>query len=228
MQLLEATALFYILAKTRLKIAQNDNPSLTKVAFDTRHINQEIEYNPRRGLQYYHRSEGFVKKDTAAAVNTFIKLKAAVDELKVQYLGSPEWLDSNCRVLSGSLDRILRVAQGDQEFFEPQLNYLEELMDVRYRLNLNDIERLDNNQIKSAILSKDEKLSNAVLTNNYANITNKPNLYSSSVAVAPQSIQVSGGVDQLVKEILSSVKASADNNEVERSITISVKDKIVK
>lgn len=31
----------------------------TKVAFDTRRIDQETEMNPRRGLQNYNRSEAF-------------------------------------------------------------------------------------------------------------------------------------------------------------------------
>lgn len=230
MKLLEATAIYFTIAKTfkfinecrgeapffTSKIAEIQHP-LVKTAFDTRRINQEIEYNPRRGLQYYHRSEGFIKKNTSAMVNTFAKLKGVMDELKDQYLGSPEWLDSHCRVLNAALDRILRVAQNDQEFFEPQLNYLEELMNVRYRLTLNDIEVMDPKQLKVALLSKDEPLSNAVLINNdYKTGNSKTN-----------TTQISG-VDQLVKELLSNVKASAENNEVERSITISIKDKIIK
>lgn len=220
MKLLEATAIFYTLAKMCIS-----EQTLTKVAFDTRHINQETEYNPRRGLQYYHRSDGFIKKDTAAMVNTFLKLKTAVDELKNKYLGSPEWLDSHCRTLSSSLDRILRIKQGDHEFFDPQLNYLEQLIDTRYRLSLHEIENLNNEQLKEAILKKDELLSNAVLCNNYQAAIQSPSLRSQSVT---EHVIQSNGIDQLVKELLSNVKASTDNNEVERSITISVKDKIVK
>ena len=39
-----------------------DKP-LTKLAFDTRRIDQDKEYNPRRGLQHYQRSEEFVSED---------------------------------------------------------------------------------------------------------------------------------------------------------------------
>ena len=156
MKILEATALFYGLAKQNLpSLSQN---TITKVAFDTRKIDQETEYNPRRGLQYYHRSEGFIKKDTAAVVSTFMKLKAAIDQIKNKYIGAPEWLDSHCRVLSAALDRILRAEQQDYEFFEPQLNYLEELVDVRYRLKLSDIETYGEEKLKDIILSKDEPL----------------------------------------------------------------------
>ena|ERR1700693_1844696 len=215
MKLIENVAIYYILVKNNHNSCYTINitPPLTKVAFDTRRINQETEYNPRRGLQYYHRSEGFIKQDTAAMINTFVKLKSAVDDVKQKYIGSPEWLDSNCRVLSASLDRILRADRQDTEFFEPQLNYLQELVDVRYRLKLSDIEEANVDRLKEVILSKDEPLKHTQLYNITSN-TQTPSLNTN-------------GVEQFIKDLLGSVKASSDNKTVERSITFTIKDTIV-
>lgn len=46
-----------------------------KVAFDTRRIDQETEYNPRRGLQNYNRSEAFITEAIAQKVKNFAKLR---------------------------------------------------------------------------------------------------------------------------------------------------------
>ena len=42
-------------------IKSSVNKPLTKIAFDTRRIDQENDYNPRQNLQYYHRSEPFIR-----------------------------------------------------------------------------------------------------------------------------------------------------------------------
>lgn len=209
---IEIAAIYYVLSK-RIT-SPISSTSLVKVAFDTRRIDQETEYNPRRGLQYYHRSEEFIKPNTEAIVNTFLKLKTSVDELKSKYIGSPEWLDSNCRILSASLDRILRSEQKDTEFFEPQLNYLQELMDVRYRLQLNDIETIESNQLKEIILSKDEPLKHSILFKTTAPNQSTPQLQSN-------------GVEQFIKELLNVVRATTDNKNVERSITFTIRDTII-
>lgn len=215
MKLLETATIYYVLSKSQFNKSGHVSfhQPITKVAFDTRRIDQETEYNPRRGLQYYHRSEGFIKQDTVAMVNTFNKLKASVNEVKQKYIGSPEWLDSNCRVLSAALDRILRADHQDTEFFEPQLNYLQELVDVRYRLKLSDIESMDTNKLKEVILSKDEPLAHT-------------SLYNVSSDVATPSLQTNS-VEYFIKELLGAVRATADNKSVERSITFTIKDSII-
>lgn len=210
MDILEAAIVYYIVSK---RAYTDSTERMVKVAFDTRRIDQERDFNPRRGAQYYHRSEGFIKKNVEASVETFLKLKTAVDHIKEKYIGSPQWLDSYCRTLSNSLDRILRAERNDEEFFEPQLNYLEELMDLRYRLKLADIDTLGEDRLKEVLLSKDEELKGSALYN---------------IGVKKETQLQSNGVEDFLKDLLKGIKADATNNEVERAITITVRDKIIK
>src|ERR1022692_4222517 len=56
-----------------------------KIAFDTRRIDQETEYNPRRGLQNYNRSEPFISEDLAQKIKNFAKLRDVLNELETIY-----------------------------------------------------------------------------------------------------------------------------------------------
>ena len=189
---------------------------ITKVAFDTRRTNQYTDFNPRRNLQYYHRSEPFITKDSAGKIKTFFKLKTAVDSIKEDFNGDPEYLDSYCRILSNALDRTLRVEQNDMDFFKPQLDYLEELLYLRYRLKDEDITRLNEKELRNIILDRDEKLLHKQIYANYNNGgLNKNN--SSNIVIKQ---------DNLVKELLGEVRASKDHRDVSRSVTITINDKI--
>lgn len=153
----------------RKKIISSINPStpIVKVAFDTRRVNQATTYIPRRNLQTYHRSEAFIDKDSSDKIKTFFKLKTAVDALKEDFSGDPDWLDSYARILSNALDRTLRVEQKDMDFFKPQLDYLDELLYLRYRLKPDDIIRLNEKELRSLVLDKDEKLLHKTIYANY-------------------------------------------------------------
>jgi hypothetical protein len=188
----------------------SEQPIIVKQAFDTRRINQETQLNPRRGAQYYQRSEPFLRQEMTKKVNTFNKIKTAVDDIKSQYIGSTEWLDSNCRVLSEAVNRTLRVEQRDMDYSDTQLDYLTELLYLRYRLGMDEINSSNTHELKMKILAKDEKLTNSLYKN-------------SNYVSAP--IQQSG-VDQFFGKLLDGVKASVDNKDVERSLTLTVRDKI--
>lgn len=207
-RLINAILLYTKLAKYSYA---SDQLQIVKQAFDTRRINQETQLNPRRGAQYYQRSEPFLREATSRKIKTFYKIKTAVDEIKNQYLGSTEWLDSNCRVLNGTVDRVLRVEQKDMDYSDTQLDYLQELLYMRYRLGMDEINYLDTHELKMRLLAKDEKLTNSLYKNsNYAT----------------QPVNVQSGVDQFLQKLLDGVKASADNTDVERSLTLTVRDKI--
>jgi hypothetical protein len=206
--------------KLRHSIIANNN-SIIKVAFDTRRINQETEYNPRRGLQYYHRNEGFITKDGAEQIKTFFKLKTAVDTIKDDFIGDPDWFDSYVRILSATLDRTLRIDQKDMDFFKPQLDYLQELLYLRYRLKNDDIQRLGEKEIRDVILNKDEKLLYKQIYSHYDN----KEIKKQTSSIMPQN-QIIKERDNLVENLLGQVRANVDNKSVERSVTITVKDQI--
>lgn len=242
MQLFEVTAIYYIITNAFHSINERKsthlflhkelgkiaNSSIIKQAFDTRRINQETEFNPRRGAQYYQRSEPFLRSDTTQKIETFKKLKIAVDEVKETYVGAPEWFDSNCRVLSSTIDRTLRVEQKDLDYSEPHLDYLSELLYLRYRLSMDDLNSMDKDGIKIRVLSKDEKLSNSLYKNsNYSSQNINTNTSSiqtySQPIVSPAS---PSSVDQFLAKLLENVKASNESPDVERSIVLTVRDKI--
>jgi hypothetical protein len=195
----------------RYNVLKTLQPKMLKVAFDTRYINQETETNPRRNLQYFHRNEPYITADMSGKIKTFFKLKTVVDELKEDFHRDHDWHDSYCRVLSASLDRTLRADQKDMNFFAPQMEYLNELLYLRYRLKDDDINKLGEVDLRNIILNRDEKL---LYKNIYANY-DKSN----------KSI-VKDNNDPLIEKLMGNVKATTENKDIERTISITVRDKI--
>ncbi len=194
------------------------NNGFTKIAFDTRRIDQETEYNPRRGLQNYHRSEAFISEALAQKVKNFGKLRGVLVNLKNIYGKEPEWQDSNARVLLSTLDNGLRTSTQDGDFSESQpstgsIDYLEQLMHVRYRLSFDDITKMGEVDLKKVILSKDEELTRKDV---------KQALEITKNDVSTQKY------DSLIEKLFEGCKASADNPDVERTITITIRDKFHK
>ncbi len=195
------------------------NSGFTKIAFDTRRINQETEFNPRRGLQNYHRSEQFITEATSQKIKNFLKLKKVLEKLKTQYEKEPEWQDSYARVLFNTLEKSLRTEEKDGDYSEGQpsigsFDYIEELLYVRYRLEMNNIQSFSEDKLRKIILDKDE-----ILTHVDANSTEICEVSKRDVATQ--------GYDTLLDKLFGGVKATAENPEVERSITITIKDKFV-
>lgn len=189
----------------------------TKLAFDTRRIDQETDYNPRRGLQNYNRSQAYLSDTIAQKIKHFSKLRKVLMELKEKYGREHEWQDSNARVLLSTLDNGLRtiVKDGDYTDNQPGLgsfDYIEELMHVRYRLTFDDLSKMGEADLKKIILAKDNELTH----------TNIDSLEITKSDVSKQ------GYDTLLEKLFSGCKASADNPDVERTVTITIRDKFHK
>jgi hypothetical protein len=193
------------------------NNGFTKLAFDTRRIDQETEYNPRRGLQNYQRSEAFLSQAMGEKLKSFAKLRNVLVSLKNEFGKEHEWQDSNARVLLSTLDKGLRTEQQDGDYSDAQpaqgsLDYIEELLQVRYRLGFEELNKLADKDLKRVILSKDEEL-----------IRKDVN----------QALEIKRGdvatqtYDTLMEKLFGNVRASAENPEVERTVTITIKDKFV-
>lgn len=142
---------------------------IVKVAFDTRRINQETDFIPRRGLQNYHRSEKFITDSILKKITAFNKLNTLLDVMKDEYGKEPEWQDSYTRVLSSAISKGLRTQEQDEDFSEAQpsmasLDYLEELLYVRYRLTPEELMSRSEEELRTIILSKDDLLSRRTIT----------------------------------------------------------------
>ena len=205
--------------KLGIKAREKSYAPLTKVAFDTRRVDQENERNPRGNLQYYHRSEPFIDGDLSDKIARYMKVKSATDMIKEQYGTDPEWFDSYARVLASAIDRTLRVDQKDGDFFKAAFDYLDELLYVRYRLSTEDISKKSENEIEKIVLSRDEKL----MHKHIYKTTSRPREEMAKYTAAPLPPPPT---DPLVERLLDGVKATGLNRDVERSITISVRDKI--
>lgn len=190
--------------------------SLKKVAFDTRRINQETDFIPRRGLQNYHRSEAFLTEATSNKIANFVKLKKGLEDLKARFGKEPEWQDSYARVLLGTIDRAIRSDYNDGDYAETQpgvgsLDYLEELLFARYKLDMNSIASKSEDELNKIILAKDENLV-------HKNIN--------AIPITKTEI-VTQGYDSLMEKLFGNVKASKEHPEIERTVTITIKDKFV-
>lgn len=187
-----------------------------KLAFDTRRIDQEVEYIPRRGLQNYNRSEAFITEAVSQKLANFAKLRNVLESLRHEFGREHEWQDSNARVLLSTLDKGLRTGINDGDYAVSQpaqgsLDYIEELLHVRYRLGFDDLSKLGESDLRRVILSKDEELTHRDV--------NKVEITKSDVA--------SQTYDTLMEKLFGGVRATKDNPEVERTVTITIKDKFV-
>lgn len=215
---------------------------LTKVAFDTRRINQETDFIPRRGLQNYHRSEQFVSEALNEKIMAFAKLARVCDEIKLQFGREPEWQDSYTRILTSSVHKGLRTQETDGDYSEAQpsvasLDYLEELMYVRYRLTPEELSKMSENDLRNVLLSKDELLVRKGNISPIQNIITPSDVskYSydtmmdkmlSTMAQVMSSYKPPQQDDVLTSKLFD-VKATKDSPEVERTVTITIKDKLV-
>lgn len=192
--------------------------SLVKVAFDTRRIDQETEMNPRRGLQNYQRSEAFLSQAMGEKLKNLSKLKKVLGSLKDTYGKEPEWQDSNARILLSTLEKGLRTHLNDGDFAESQpgvgsLDYIEELLHVRYRLGFDELSKIAVSDLKRIILSKDEELTRK-------DVNQALEITKNDVA--------SKGYDTLLEKLFDGCRASEENPDIERTITITIRDRFHK
>jgi hypothetical protein len=238
----------------KIAMDMNTNGKLSKKAFDTRRIDQEKQFNPRRGLQNYHRSEPFISKATAEKLDIISKLKSVLEDIKEQYESHFGWQESYVRVLLSTVNKTLRIDQKDGDFSDSQpstssIDYLEELIYTRYRLSFENIEDMSEAELRKAILAKDDSLFNDSHKNNFTELSERFNSGFSTKAIlekkekeikkeidehdSHRSRQISrsdvanNSYDGLIEKLFGNVKATKENPNIERTITITIKDKLV-
>lgn len=205
---------FSSLRSSRLAVLASYKPKgFVKQAFDTRRVDQEHSRNPRSNLQYWHRSQEFIEAEDQRRIDIFAKLLDPLEQIKQKYGTHVEYFDSYSRVLHDAVNRVLRIKEADQDIFRPQLNYLEQLLFARYRLDLEKLEKSSKQELEHIIISRDEKL-----------------LKRGTLSPIPVGINKNG--DETVGTNI--VNAIFGNNEfrrhgeksVTRTITITITDKV--
>jgi hypothetical protein len=194
---------------------------LTKVAFDTRKFNSETERNPRAGLQHYHRSDEFLNRDDEKRIEILARLIAPLNDIKSKFGTDTDWHDSYARVLLDNLNKALIVKESEVDVFRPQVEYLSQILDLRYRLSLDDIAKMSSEELSQVILKKDEKL------------LKKGSFLKEMVKREPEKVVVkdgNGGITQesIVNAIFGNNNIRRDGEKtVERTITITIKDTVL-
>ena len=200
--------------------------TLTKLAFDTRRIDQKFDKNPRTNLQYYNRSEQFIDKIKHNRMVTIGKLIEPLNDIQKDFGDQPEYFQSYAMTLHDLVTRALRIKQEDLEVFSPQLDYLEQLLYARYRLSLEDINKFSHEKIRERILAKDEAL---LKRGNYLHNTDVGDVNKQS------SLQLKDGNKPSAEVQESIINAIFGNNsfrrsgekKVQRTITITLKDEVI-
>lgn len=199
---------------------------LIKQAIDTRRIDQEHQVNPRKSLQYYHRSQQFIDAEINSKLATFAELMPVLDNIQDQYGNQPEYFESYAVQLHDLVSRILRVKEGELNVFRPQLDYLEQLLFARYRLSMEQIKTMDKKALKETILSKDESL---LKRGQYLAATS-PSITKTKQAQQPIALKDGNAnvQESLVNAIFGNNKFRRDGEKtVERTITITIRDNVL-
>ncbi len=195
---------------------------ITKFAFDTRRVDQEGSRNPRKNLQYWHRSDEFIDSEDESKLKTFAKLARVLVDLKKKLGKEPEWFESYARQLYDNVHRILRVKEADLDIFRPQISYLEQLVFARYRLSMENLEKYSEEKISERILKKDEDLvGRAKYLKEVGADEEKPKeIVKDSLTKTTQ--------DSIVNAIFGGDNLRRDGERtVERTITITIRDNVL-
>ena len=186
--------------------------NFVKTAFDTRKANLQTDRNPRENLQFYNRSASYITEDEQKKIELFEKVKKALDEIEKNYEGQKEYLVSYSRVLLEALDNLLKEKDGHLDVFAPKFEYISQILYLRYRLTLDEIEKLDIPTLKTRILEKDEDLLKRGIKKE-----NKE-----------QPNQIVKAKDNLLESLFGTANLRQNGEKtVERTITITIKDSII-
>lgn len=197
------------------------NNSLVKVAFDTRKFNPELDRNPRNTVQHYHRAAEFIDSDDQKKIEIFSKLIKPINEIKDKFATDPDWHDSYARLLYDNLNKTLLIKESDVEVFRPQMEYLSQIMYLRYRITMEDIAKMSSEEIKDIILKKDEKLmkKGAIIKEMMVPKENKVIVKDGDKTNTQESI---------INAIFGNNNIRRDGEKtVERTITITIKDTVL-
>lgn len=211
-----------VIRKARVAALNDFHKPIRKVAFDTRRVDQKTQRNPRANLQYWHRTDAFIDSEDEGKLSRFARLMRILDDIKKQFGTEPEWFESYARVLYDNVHRILRIKQADLDIFKPQLSYLEQLLDARYRLSMEDLQSLSNDMLRERILSKDESLLKRGFYLKETGLVSKGD-------EKQQQKTTNGNVelsDNLAKAIFGTFRQPGERS-VERTVTITIRDSVV-
>jgi len=145
------------------KLAKALGRPMTKVAFDPKYFDSELEVNPRRNLQNFHSSSSIMSEEFSKKLGVCKRLYDITTKIKDKFEREPEYQESYCRVLYTRLERALRESAADSKYSGSQqslgsISHIEEIMYDRYRLSFDDIMDKSGDEVMNIIMARDPKL----------------------------------------------------------------------
>ena len=201
---------------------------LVKYAFDSRKTDQDTERNPRHNLQYYNRSQQYIDEEDQKRLEAFARLTRPLEAIREKFGSHPEYFQSYARKLHENVKNILKVRESDTDIFRPQMDYLEQLLYARYRISVEDLEKMSSDQLRKKILAKDEDL---LKRGSFMHITGNPEddrQKTSNFAITKDSDGGKLTQDSIVNAIFGNNQFRRDGEKrVERTITITIRDEVL-
>jgi len=198
--------------------------ALSRVAFDTRRIDQESERNPRTNLQYWNRSQQFIDEELQGRLERIARLIKPLEKIQNKYGQHPEYFQSFARSLHDSVNRIIKVNESDMNVFRPQLDYLEQLLFARYRLSMDDLLILSEDSLTDRIISKDENL---LKRGSFLHLTGGPPP-PAQASIVKNDTNLGITQESIVNAIFGNNDFRRDGEKtVERTITITIRDQVM-
>lgn len=225
------------LTPTKLSYTLNSPPEFKKLAFDSRRVNQETDRNPRANLQFYHRSDPHLHPDEEAKLKSLSVLVEPLNQIQEEYGGSPDYHNSYARQLTDQLHNIF--ASEEINAFKPKLDYLTQILYMRYRITPDTLKTASAIELKDLLLKKDETLLKKSMVSHFVK---KPVVEPTMPAFAylpppmplpapgpavPSNINIKTGdvSDGLAQAIFAGLKRNDGENSLTRTITIQIVDK---
>lgn len=202
------------------------NSGFRKLAFDTRRINQDLERVPRANLQYWNRSQEFLDRETEIKINALNNLIEPLERIRSEYETYPEYFHSYARSLLDSVKRAVKIYNEEFDVFKPQIDYLEQLLNVRYHITLDDLQKEASNVLYEKILKKDEDLTKK---GTYLKLKNSADSYSER---SEPNVIIKDSNGDTQNSIINAIFGSSNfrNNgekKIERTVTITIKDEVL-
>lgn len=222
----DAEDLFIESFSRKAGLSCQDKPMI-KLAFDQRKFDPTKDIHPRNVLQNYIRNDDYLDRTAAKEVEILLKLKKPTSEIHQEYHHLPEWIDSYSRSLQNSLERVMNISFGELELFKPQIEYLKQLLYLRYRLSLEDILAKSEDDLKKIILDKDEKMVKSHTLDKLKLSAAKEDNIKKEAPIAKD-----GNLGLTQESIVNAIFGNnqirrAGEKTVERTITITIKDQVI-
>jgi hypothetical protein len=190
--------------------AKLTNFKMVKIAFDTRMFKPDLDVHPNKSMQNFHSSQIKLNATISNKLTQLKRVYGITEILKQEFQREKEYQDSYIRSLNHQLYRTLRIKEADAGYSDAQhalnsINYVEELLYTRYRLTLDEIEKMSDKNLRDHLIKLDV------------------NLLHLDPIVNPKEYKVAKNDESTYSETISKLLQAPEDSEKEITIRVSNK-----